>query len=189
MVPWWVETRAEQLVLELREILVRHDENLKADVLMRECVPFFLEEDHPQIRQAREHQAMMVAHITDGADAYAAYYQANVHEQPFEDQYQLQAAEAHKALPRVAILRESLEELEKDRVRTIDGRKPVLLDCACNDGWMGANLTGIVDYHGLDLNPGCIDRAKARHIRRARFLAGDIHQAAELTTGIRPEAG
>jgi SAM-dependent methyltransferase len=157
---------------------------------MQECVPFFLEDaQHPQIRQAREHQAAMVAHITDGPDAYAAYYQANAHERPFEEQYETQPQDAHKVLPRVAVLRDRLGQLEKDRVRPIDGHLPVLLDCACNDGWMGVNLRGIVDYHGIDLNPGCVDRAKARHVRRGQFRAGDIHQATDLTAGFRPEGG
>lgn len=187
---WLVEQRAEQLVLELRELLVRHDENLKANMLMQHCVPFLIDdEDHPAIRQAREHQAAMVAHITDGPDAYAAYYMANQHELPFEEQYGIEPGDAHNGIPRVEVLRENLKELEKDRVRSIDGKLPTLLDCACNDGWMGVNLKGLVDYHGLDLNPSCIERAKDRHIRRARFVAGDIHQAAELTQDFAPEGG
>jgi SAM-dependent methyltransferase len=183
---WWVESRAEQLLLELRELLVRHDENLKANTLMQECVPFFLQEDHPLVDQARAAQAAMVEHITAGPDAYQAYYSTNEHEKPFEEQYGIEAADAHKHLPRLQLLRSALEE---KRVLPADGKLPLLLDCACNDGWVGVNLRGLVDYHGLDLNPSCVERAKARHIRRARFACGEIRDAPELTAEFRPAEG
>lgn len=188
MLPWPVAMAAEQHLLALREILVRCDENLKAHDLMQRCVPYFLEDEaYPRIAQARTDQAAMVRHVTDGAEAYAAYYSSNSHEAPFEEQYGVKPMDAHERIPRAGLLRSAL--LENKRVVPADGANPVLLDCACNDGWMGANLAGIVDYHGLDLNPDCIDRARGRHIRRAKFAVGDLHQAAELTADIRPEAG
>jgi 2-polyprenyl-3-methyl-5-hydroxy-6-metoxy-1,4-benzoquinol methylase len=183
---WFVEMRAEQLLLELRELLVRHDENLKAHTLMQECVPFFLHEDHPLIDQAREAQARMVAHITDGREAYRAYYSSNAHEQPFEEQYGIEASKAHEHLPRVALLRQALEE---KRVLSADGQLPVLLDCSCNDGWMAANLRKMVAYHGIDLNPDCIERACDREVPRSRFVVGDLHDAVHLTEDLRPERG
>lgn len=183
---WFVEERAEQLILELREILVRHDENLKANALLQECVPYFLEEDHPLIGQAREAQAMMVEHITGGPDAYAAYYSTNVHERPFEAQYGVEAAKAHEHLPRVGLLRQSLEE---KRLLPADGHTRTLLDCACNDGWMAANLRKMVVYHGIDLNPDCVQRACDREIPRSRFMVGDLHEARRLTEPIRPADG
>jgi hypothetical protein len=106
--PWPVQMRAEQLVLELREILVRFDENLKAHALMQECVPYFIDDAaHPLIARAREDQARMVDHIV--GDSYATYYSENPHERPFEEQYGIEPAVAHEHLHRVAYLRAWLE--------------------------------------------------------------------------------
>jgi hypothetical protein len=108
-VPWPVQMRAEQLVLELREILVRHDENLAAHHLMQHCVPYFIDDAaHPQIQRARADQAAMVDHIV--GDTYATYYGANPHERPFEEQYGIEAGQAHEYLHRVRFLRGWLEE-------------------------------------------------------------------------------
>lgn len=152
--------RAEQLVLELRELLVRFDENLKANTLLQECVPYFLESEHPQITCARLEQAQMVDHIV--GDSYQQYYSTNEHEKPFEEQYRMQPEEAHEYLHRVAFLREWLEAHPD---------KPLsLLDVACNDGWMAKNLEGLVTYTGVDLNPTNIDRARARKVPGACFM-------------------
>lgn len=183
---WFTEMRAEQLLLELRELLVRHDENLKANTLLQECTPYFLEEGHPAVDLARAEQTAMVAHITDGPEAYAAYYAANVHERPFEEQYGIQAAKAHEYLPRVELLRNALKE---KHVLPADGQQPVLLDCSCNDGWLARNLLRLVTYHGIDLNPGCIDRAIARDVPGSRFLVGDINDCERLTRDLRPTGG
>jgi SAM-dependent methyltransferase len=183
---WFVEMRAEQLLLELREILVRHDENLKANTLMQECVPFFLEEGHPAVDRAREDQEAMVSHITHGPSAYAHYYATNAHERPFEDQYGIQAAKAHEYLPRVELLHNALKE---KHVIAADGQLPVLLDCSCNDGWLARNLLRTVTYHGIDLNPDCVDRAIARDVPGSRFLVGNINDCERLTRDLRPKDG
>lgn len=156
--------RAEQLVLELREILVRFDENLAAHTLMQSCVPYFLDDaSHPSIARARAEQAQMVDHIV--GDSYAHYYETNHHERPFEEQYECQPEDAHERLHRVRFLRRWLLEQQ--------ARLPLnLLDCACNDGWMAKNLEGLVNYTGVDLNPHCIERAKSRGVGDASFSVG-----------------
>lgn len=177
--PWPVEMRAEQLILELREILVRFDENLKAHTLLQECVPYFVDDaHHPAIVQARADQAAMVDHII--GDSYAHYYETNHHERPFEEQYQCTAEEAHERLHRVRFLRRWLEE----RQITIPGvRRPpplTLFDLACNDGWMAKNLEGLAIYHGVDLNPHCIGRALGRKVPGAKFWRGFAEHARTL---------
>lgn len=173
--PWPVEMRAQQLVLELREILVRFDENLAAHTLMQECVPYFLDDaHHPQIAQARADQAAMVDHIV--GDSYAHYYETNHHERPFEEQYQCSPEEAHDRLHRVRFLRRWLEAN-----RPVDHAHHRLLDLACNDGWMAVNLGALVQYTGLDLNPHCIERAKGRYVTGAKFQVGFAERAKELT--------
>lgn len=189
MLPWFVEAEAERHLLALREILVRCDENLKAAMLMQQCVPYFLEEDHPQVEQARKDQLAMVAHIIGGPEAYRDYYSTNEHERPFEEQYGVEASKAHEGIPRLALLRQALEE-NVDRI-SASAREPapVLLDCSCNDGWMAANLRKMVTYHGIDLNPDSIERAIERDVPSSRFLVGDIHDAERLTRSLRPDGG
>lgn len=170
--PWFVEMRAEQLVLELREILVRFDENLAAHTLMQSCVPYFLDDaTHPQIAQARIDQAQMVDHIV--GESYAHYYATNHHERPFEEQYQTTPEKAHESLYRVKFLRDWL--LEQGSSLPLN-----LLDCACNDGWMAVNLDVLVNYTGIDLNPHCIERAKTRGAKNARFSVGFAEDVAAL---------
>jgi 2-polyprenyl-3-methyl-5-hydroxy-6-metoxy-1,4-benzoquinol methylase len=160
--------RAEQLVLELRELLVRFDENLKAHTLLQGCVPYFLDDaSHPAIARARADQAAMVDHITNPA-AYAPYYRENHHEKPFEIQYGISAEDAHNHLHRVRYLRSWLQTSTPEK----PGPTRQLLDCACNDGWMAKNLEGLVRYTGIDLNPHCIVRAKGRKVAGAKFWVG-----------------
>lgn len=183
---WLAQLEAKRLVLSLREMLVRFDENIAANTLLQECVPYILEDD-PDVARARAEQALKVAHITGESSEYSEYYASNQHERPFEEQYQQQPSEAHLHLHRVAFLREWLAEQvapgdEEDALR---GDPVRLLDVACNDGWMAQNLTTdfkgetfpAIRYHGLDLNPGCIERAKARGVQRAKFKVGRAEDA------------
>lgn len=189
MTPWPVQMQAERLVLELREILVRHDENLKANTLMQECVPYFIDDArHPAIMRARADQAAMVDHIV--GNSYRAYYETNIHERPFEEQCGISPEEAHEHLYRVKYLRDWLLALTEP-IEPLEGDAyvPHLLDLACNDGWMAQNLTGLAIYDGLDLNPDCIERAKARDVPAAKFIRAAAEDAEVETWPLREPAG
>ncbi len=170
---------AERKVLDLRELLVRWDENFKAWRLL--CsVPYWLE-DRPAIKRAREEQRQMVVHALEPA-AYEEYYRTNPHERPFEEMYGLTPENAHEHLHRVKFLRERLEKLVSKLKR-----KPSLLDCGCNDGWMLANLVGadlVGEIRGAELNDGAALRAAERlaELRDKRCIVkGDFHDLTPRT--------
>lgn len=152
------EREVVRRILELREDLVRHDENLAAWHLLDSAVPYFVR-DHPEIVAARRDQRAMVLHILK-PDQYAAYYATNVHERPFEQQYGLTVEQAD-TLPRVAYLKQRIAELWPD------AEKPLrILDLGANDGWMAAHL-GLaygeaIEVDCVDLHPDNIAGAKAR---------------------------
>lgn len=170
-------------VLALRETLVRHDENLAAWTLMSEVVPHFLRDD-PEIAQARDDQYAMVRHVLEPPEAYAQTYAINEHEQPFEAQFGgLGVADADR-IPRVRWL--------ADQLQAIPG--PIAItDLGCNDGWMLSHLAGRGDLNigsvrGVDLNPGCIARAKARFPDggkpRSQFYIESIENFATQNAGV-----
>lgn len=101
--------KAEELVLQLREVLVRHDENWKATKLM-ECVPYFAW-DRPAIAQARLDQREMTLHAVDPG-VYGAYYRDNPNEAPFERQG-VEIEKAHETFQRVDFLRRGLAEQQE----------------------------------------------------------------------------
>jgi tetratricopeptide (TPR) repeat protein len=102
--------RAEtiQHVLALRELLVRHDENLKAAQLL-EAVPYYIYDD-PEIAKARADQRECVLHSVD-PEVYRSYYRDNPGEAPFEV-HGVPVKKAHEAFPRLQFLRGGLEEQE-----------------------------------------------------------------------------
>jgi 2-polyprenyl-3-methyl-5-hydroxy-6-metoxy-1,4-benzoquinol methylase len=161
----------ERHVLALREALVRHDENWKAHQLM-ENVPYFVEE-RPAIAKARADQREMVKHILDPAE-YKAYYEANIYERPFEEQYGVTVEQAHEAIHRVGFLRRRLEKSGLDE-------QPRVLDLSANDGWMAANLglTGCLT-DCIDLHPGNCELARKRakeYEGIGKVGQGDLHLA------------
>lgn len=99
--------KATDHLLSLREILVRHDENWKANVLMRECAPYFIHDD-PEVASARLDQREMTLHATD-PEVYSAYYRDNPGEAPFELQG-VPIEEAHERFHRVKFLRDGIKE-------------------------------------------------------------------------------
>ena len=140
-------------ILALREMLVRHDENIKAWRVMQ-AVPYKLWDD-PRIVQARDRQWEMVRHAFD-PEEYRRYYANNVHEAPFEQQFGIQVTEAYR-IPRVAFLEGGLRH-------TGMAEHGKIVDLSCNDGGFAAYLSskGIDHVSGLDLNGHCITRARAR---------------------------
>jgi tetratricopeptide (TPR) repeat protein len=93
-------------VLALRELLVRHDENVKARDLL-DCVPYYVYDD-PAIAQARADQRECVLHATD-PEVYGSYYRTNPGEAPFELQ-EVPIEEAHERFNRVGFLRKGIAE-------------------------------------------------------------------------------
>lgn len=154
------EAHVARLVLDLREALVRHDDNAAALALMENATPWFITE-RPEIMEAREKQRQMCLHLIE-PEAYRDYYATNVHERPFEEQTGLSVDEAHR-IHRLAFLRHRLAELawQPDVHR--------ILDVSCNDGAFAANLA-LAGYtcDGFDLNPDCISLAR---LRRQAFPA------------------
>jgi 2-polyprenyl-3-methyl-5-hydroxy-6-metoxy-1,4-benzoquinol methylase/glycosyltransferase involved in cell wall biosynthesis len=164
------EVKAEEATrafLLLRELLVRHDENQKADELMA-CAPYFIW-TRPEVAQARLDQRENVLHAYE-PEVYGSYYRDNPGEAPFELQ-QVPIPEAHEAFHRVQFLREGLdaqvEASDTGKGATLDAGELRILDLSCNDGWMLANLAtggygteGALD--GMELNTGAAERANGR---------------------------
>lgn len=187
---------AVEAVLQLRETLVRHDENAKANALMA-CVPYFVESD-PIISQARLDQREMVLHAID-PEVYGSYYRENPNESAFENTG-IPIEEAHERFHRVGFLREGLDQQaaaiaegyvdqEESTVETAK-RNLRILDLSCNDGWMLANLWlgGYAtdgELHGMDMNLDASSRAQDRLDNLAgdggdrRVEQGDLHTAPE----------
>lgn len=169
-------------LLDLREVLVRHDENEKARRLM-ECAPY-LAERLPEIAVARLHQREMTLHADD-PETYASYYRENPNEAPFELQG-VPIEKAHEAFHRIGFLRRGLAEQAAAAGRPVAELR--VLDLTCNDGWALANLArggfgieGRLD--GMDLNADAARRAaereEIRSSRRSRIVCDDLHLARE----------
>jgi 2-polyprenyl-3-methyl-5-hydroxy-6-metoxy-1,4-benzoquinol methylase/glycosyltransferase involved in cell wall biosynthesis len=162
-------------VLAVRELLVRHDENLKADQLLKN-VPYYVE-DHPLIAQARLDQREMVLHAVDPT-VYRDYYGDNPNEAFFE-QHGIDIAEAHTRFYRLAFLRDGLAAEAKRRGK----RGLKVLDFSGNDGWMAANLS-LAGHHVdmMDLNAEAVKRADARRGEYpgiGKVVCDDLHRAPE----------
>jgi SAM-dependent methyltransferase len=150
--------QVRQDLLNLYETLVRHDENVAAYVLLQECVPWFLVKDQ-KIANLRVHQRKVTEHLRDNA-IYEHYYGNNPHELPFEEMF---GCEVDEMLEQPMFLRIKwlLGRLRSSTVHSA-------LDLACNDGAIAAFLTQELapDFTitGYDLNPTCVERARARGV-------------------------
>ena len=158
----------------LREVLVRHDENLKAWHLVSECVPYIVAE-RPEIVKARADQREMVLHYLRPAE-YLRWYKDEPKESSLTDDHIDMVGEW---LGRVAGLEQGLREQEAEL-----GRKPRLLDLGCNDWWMGEYFAR-QGYRcdGVELNQRSYDLALERIERFGRdvtVVQGDLHDAAKL---------
>ncbi len=165
------EREVVRRILELREDLVRHDENWRAYQLLTESVPYFAV-DHPAIVEARKAQREMVAHLLD-PEEYRRYYAENPHERPFEEQYGLEVSEAHR-IPRIGLLREALAKMHTARPDVMPLR---VVDLGANDGFMAANIgaLGYVVTDCVDLHPGNCEIARRR--RDGGAAIGQVIQA------------
>jgi 2-polyprenyl-3-methyl-5-hydroxy-6-metoxy-1,4-benzoquinol methylase/glycosyltransferase involved in cell wall biosynthesis len=168
----------EKLFLQLREILVRHDENAKAAALM-ECAPYFIEQE-PAVAQARLDQRERALHRTD-PQTYREYSGENPNETAFEAQ-QIPIPEAHQYIHRLHFLRRGLlDQVEGDEDRLKDLK---VLDLSANDGWMAANLSdfGVGRIDCMDLNIDAVTRGRGRRAdypAMGDFICDDLHHAGE----------
>lgn len=142
--------------LDLRETLVRHDENGKAWKLF-EAAPYFIER-HPAVLAAKADQRYMVAHSLED-DVYQDYYGDNPNETLW-DAHGIDVAEADKYFGRLRFLKAGLAEQKPS------GDTLRVLDCGCNDGWMAQHLRDECGYEvaGVELNERAVERARERGI-------------------------
>jgi len=186
--------QAVETVLTLRETLIRHDENLAANALMQDAVPYFVRND-PAIAQARLDSREMTLHAANPA-LYGSYYRENPGETPFEAQG-VPVADAHEHFHRVKFLREGLDKYVVDHGsfdvgETIEVKTALrILDLSANDGWMLVNLAeggyGVDgELAGMDLNRDAATRAEQRLSgsmaasgANGRIVCDDLHKAAE----------
>lgn len=167
--------------LKLREILVRHDENAKAQRLM-ECAPYFVWTD-PGIWQARLDQREMTLHAFE-PEVYGSYYRENPNEAPFEHTG-IPVEEAHECFHRVQFLRDGLDKQAKALGRPAADLR--ILDLSMNDGWMLANLAAggygsKGELSGMDLNRDAVVRAEGRLEdldAGGDVICADLHTAAD----------
>lgn len=161
-------------VLLLREVLVRHDENLKAWNLLQQ-VPYPVA-DHPKIVEARLSQREMVAHALEPAE-YIRWYR----DEPKESTVPDEAVDTiDEYIDRARYLLEGLQEQEAEL-----GRKPVVLDLGCNDFWMSCFLwrKGEIRCDGIELNQASYEKGKGRKTRFGTpgvIKQGDLHDAPNL---------
>ena len=164
-----------QAVLNLREVLVRHDENAKAWKLLDSAVPYFVER-HPAILSAKADQRYMVAHAL-GDEDYYSYYADNPNEMLF-DVHGIEVSEADKFFGRLRFLKAGLSTQE------VEGETLRVLDCGCNDGWMAQHLKDECGYDvcGIELNDRAVERARERGITVEQGFVEDCAQKYEPGT-------
>lgn len=171
-------------VLDVREALIRFDENWKAHMVL-EHVPYVIQ-DHPAVVQARAAARENVRHAIDPAE-YRRWYMEEPKESTVTDEMVPDATGFH----RVAFLEHGLKEQEEEL-----GRKPTLLDLGCNDFWMGAYfMSQGYDVDGVELNRRSYDLAleRAKRFKKRGRPAptiehGDLHDADQLLDGKRYDA-
>ncbi len=173
----------ENAVLKLREVLVRHDENLKAHQLM-DAVPYIVAE-RPAITAARARQREMVAHYLRPQE-YERWYRDDPKESTVTDDVAMRIPEWCE---RATALRDGL--LDQQRLLAVDADDgddsvtPLTVDLGCNDYWMGAWLWREhgLRVDGVELNRRSYELALER---RDRFDApgvivhGNLHDAHRL---------
>jgi glycosyltransferase involved in cell wall biosynthesis/2-polyprenyl-3-methyl-5-hydroxy-6-metoxy-1,4-benzoquinol methylase len=161
--------------LMLREILIRHDENLKAYDLLK-SVPYVIEDD-PRIVHARSSARLNIIHAVE-PDEYTRWYKDVPKESTVGDEH---VDQIDQYIERVAYLAEGLAEQETEL-----GRKPEVLDLGCNDFWLECFLWKRYGIHadGVELNKKSFDLGLKR---RRKFKApgklhhGNLHDAAKIT--------
>lgn len=164
-------------VLMLREVLVRHDENLKAWTLMQ-SVPYLVE-DAPLIVHARAAQRENVMHALK-PEEYRRWYEDEPKESTIEDEH---VENVGDFIERARFTLENLQEMEAKL-----GRKPRVLDLGGNDMWVACYLWRKGEYvvDGIELNKASVEKGHERMERfgaPGKLVQGDIHDALWLLGG------
>lgn len=111
MASWRALAKREQVArraIEDAQILVAHDEQLKALTLLEECVPVFAT-DHPEVVAIRSQLRERLLFVRDH-ELYAEHYEDAPDNAPDEDDER--ALEIAGQLPRSHFLLDTLTELE-----------------------------------------------------------------------------
>jgi len=164
-------------VLMLREILVRHDENLKALHLL-ESVPYVIEDDS-RIVQARAAQRKNVEHVLKPRE-YERWYRDEPKESTVGDEV---VENVDQYIERAGYYLEGLREQEKEL-----GHKPACLDLGSNDMWMSCFLwkKAAIVCDGVELNRQSVEKGHERlqtFANPAKLYHGDLRAALKLTPG------
>ena len=169
-------------VLNLREVLLRHDEAAKAHALM-ESVPYLIGE-RPEIVRARAETREMVAHMLRPAE-YRHFYAEEPKVSMIPTEYLPGVEDAPRMMLEVSahFVLDGLREQE-DRL----GRKPRVLDLGCNDAFLASALWqwGAYTVDGVELNREAVAKGRERlklHGSPARLERGDLHDAPKLMRG------
>lgn len=164
-----------QSVAGLADVLRRHDENLKA-LHVLESAPYMVAE-HPVLVQMLREQRRLVRH-KDGGDQYEKVYQYEQAEIMDDEKAELIAQNQ----PRT----QRLVEMLLDQAKAL-GRKPVVADLGCNEGWTAAHLwrAHAIEVDGWELNAKLASVCEQR-LRRVgapgSVTVGDLHAAADQTS-------
>lgn len=163
-------------IMLLREILIRHDENLKAWQLMN-AVPYLVE-NHPMIVMAKSASRENVLHALK-PDEYKRWYEDEPKESTIEDE---QVETVGDYIERAAFTLEGLREQEQEL-----GRKPRVLDMGGNDMWLACYLwkQGEFVADGVELNKDSVKKGIKRMARfgaPGKLVQGDLHDAEKLLT-------
>lgn len=169
-----MEGESVNAVLKLREVLVRHDENLKA-LQVVESAPYYIAE-HPAIVQARAEQREMCKHYLK-PDEYTRWYEEEPKESTVSDEW---VPNAGDYIERAKYLLELAQAWEKKH-----GRKPRMLDLGCNDAWLNGYLWLNGEYvcDGVELNKSSVEKAQGRIERfgiPGKIVQGNLFNAREL---------
>jgi hypothetical protein len=161
-------------VLQLRETLIRHDENMKAYELLQN-VPYFIADD-PRIVNARAGARENVKHALQ-PEEYRRWYAEEPKESTIPDEQVEVVGEFIARAKQTLELARAFEEKH--------GRKPRILDLGGNDMWMACYLWLHGEYHvdGVELNKSAYEKGLARMERFGApgiLVQGDLHDAEHL---------
>lgn len=165
---------AVRALMQLREILVRHDENEKAYHLLANA-PYIVQ-DHPAVVAALAMQTENVRHMLE-PEEYTRWYEDEPKESTVEDEH---VPLLGNSIERAGFTLELARKFEEEY-----GRKPSILDLGANDAWMACFLWSEGGFHcdGVELNKASVEKGVARMERfgaPGQLVQGNLYEAREL---------